>query len=100
MTLLVRNFWKNAAARSVSVRVGLRTPRTAKTPPSIPAVLVPAKVAALTPREPGVISAMAMRFVKSASVIQPWEDISSMIRGIMEVPPKLVKPIFANAAKS
>ena len=47
-----------------------------------------------------VISAMAMRFVKSASVIQPWEDISSMMRGIMEVPPKLVKPIFANAAKS
>ena len=69
-------------------------------PPSIPAVFVPAKVAALTPSEPGVISAMAMRFVRSASVIQPWEDISSMMRGIMEVPPKLVKPIFAKAAKS
>jgi hypothetical protein len=46
------------------------------------------------PKGPGVISAIATRFERSSAVIQPWEVISSRIRGIIDMPPKLVKPIF------
>ena len=38
---------------------------TAITPPSHPAVWVPAKVAQFTPSEPGVISAMVIKSVNS-----------------------------------
>ncbi len=69
-------------------------PRLAARAPSTPAERIPAKVAALTPRGPGVISAMAMMSVTSLRVIQPWDTISSLITGIMDSPPKLQKPIF------
>ena len=65
-----------------------------------PAVCMPVKVAQLMPRGPGVISAMATRLARSSAVIQPWEDISSRIRGTMDMPPKLVNPIFMKETKS
>lgn len=75
-------------------------PSAATRPPMAPAVWVPAKVAQFTPRLPGVISAMAMRLVRSSALIQPWLDISSRMSGIIEVPPKLVKPMRAKAKNS
>lgn len=36
----------------------------------------------------------------SAAVIQPWEVISEVISGIIERPPKLVKPIFRKLMNS
>ncbi len=84
-----------AAARQ-RVRARLITPRLAATAPEIPAARIPAKVAALMPRGPGVISAKAMISATSSSVIQPWRTISSLITGIMERPPKLHTPILKN----
>ncbi len=48
------------------------------------------------PRGPGVISAMATIFDTSVVDIQPWDSISSLITGTMDMPPKLVNPIFIN----
>ena len=36
---------------------------------------------------------MATISLTSVAVIQPWLSISALIRGIMDMPPKLVKPI-------
>ena len=46
-------------------------PRVAAAAPAKPAVCQPVKEAALSVTGPGVISAMAQRLVKSASVSQP-----------------------------
>ncbi len=100
ITSLSLNAEKQMATISVSVKAGVKTPVTATRPPKKPAVWLPAKVAQFTPSDPGVISAMAIRLVKSAAVIQPCLDISSMITGIIDMPPKLVKPIFTKDINS
>src|SRR5699024_2274546 len=61
---------------------------------------MPAKVAQLKPRGPGVISAMATMSDTSLAVIQPWAITSLLMRGIMDSPPKLVNPIFRKLQNS
>ena len=82
------------------MKVGVRTPRLAVTAPGMPAAWMPAKVAQFRPRGPGVISAMATMSDTSLRFIQPWETTSWEIRGIMDRPPKLVKPIFTKLQNS
>ncbi len=82
------------AARSVSVSEGIMTPRLARSAPGIPAVRRPTKVAQLMPRDPGVISATATISMTSEAVIQPYRSTSSLMTGIMVMPPKLQNPIF------
>ena len=60
------------------MKVGVNTPSVAKISPGIPATRMPAKVAQLMPREPGVISAMATISVTSEDVIKPWFTISGI----------------------
>ena len=67
---LFRNFCRQNPASTASVRVGVTTPRLATIAPSTPATRMPAKVAQLVPRGPGVISAMATMSATSVVVIQ------------------------------
>ena len=82
------------AATAPSVKVGVSAPRVAAMAPGSQAALMPANVAQFSPNGPGVISAMATRSDISSAVIQWWALISLEMSGIMEKPPKLVKPIF------
>ena len=90
-------FWKcskNIIAITPSVNVGDKTPMFATNAPVKPAARIPAKVAQFKPNGPGVISAIATMSETSAAFIQPCEIISLDINGIIDTPPKLVKPIF------
>jgi len=60
---------RKAAAARQRVKARVSTPKLAATAPSNPAARIPAKVAALMPRGPGVISAKAMMSATSSSVI-------------------------------
>lgn len=91
---------KKIDASRHTVSVGDSVPRFAAIAPKKPAVRMPAKVAQFSPSGPGVISAMATISETSAAVIQPWEVISEVISGIIERPPKLVKPIFRKLMNS
>ena len=81
------------------MKVGVITPRLAATAPGMPAAWIPAKVAQFMPSGPGVISAIAIMSVTSAAVIQPWPSISLVMSGIIDRPPKLVKPILTKLQK-
>ena len=88
------NLWIKWAAMRHKVREGIMVPRVAQSAPGIPPLRSPTKVAQLIPREPGVISAIATMSSTSSVVIHPNLSTSSLMMGIMVMPPKLRKPIF------
>ena len=99
-TAAVLKFLKKIPARSTTVKVGVNTPRFATTAPGIPAAWMPANVAQFSPSGPGVISAMATMSETSLKFIHLLDTTSWVISGIMDRPPKLVKPIFIKLQKS
>ena len=92
--MFFRKWSRNIAAITQNVYVGANAPKFATNAPKTPAALIPAKVAQFNPKGPGVISAIATMSDTSEAVIQPCEIISLDINGIIERPPKLVKPIL------